>query len=365
MTYDFLLKRMLEKVVSINPNLDIREGSLVWLGNAPAAVELQNLYIALDTVLKETFAHTASRDFLILRAAERGLVPYPATAAILELTITPSDLTLPLYTRFSIGTLNYFVSHDIGDGKYEITCETVGEIGNDYADTVIPIQAQAFGGNRADYIEKVNAIQGVGGVKVYRAWNSDIRPATLIPPEGAGDWIAGTSAPEQIQTWLEAVYAAAKDSKLTVGGTVRLVIIDSTYSVPSEALVELVQTTIDPLQNAGEGVGLAPIGHVVKVEAVQTETINLMFHLTYQEGWRWEDVLPHIQTMVQAYFTELAATWADESRPLVVRISQIESRLLEIDGILDVMDTQVNGAEENYTLQTDCIPLVGMLTEQG
>ena len=400
MTYDFLLKRMLEKVVSINPNLDIREGSLVWLGNAPAAVELQNLYIALDTVLKETFAHTASRDFLILRAAERGLVPYPATAAILELTITPSDLTLPLYTRFSIGTLNYFVSHDIGDGKYEITCETVGEIGNDYADTVIPIeyiaglatcdvtallipgedaedteafrqrymdslQAQAFGGNRADYIEKVNAIQGVGGVKVYRAWNSDIRPATLIPPEGAGDWIAGTSAPEQIQTWLEAVYAAAKNSKLTVGGTVRLVIIDSTYSVPSEALVELVQTTIDPLQNAGEGVGLAPIGHVVKVEAVQTETINLTFHITYQEGWIWEDVLPHIQTMVQAYFTELAKTWAEESRPLVVRISQIESRLLEIDGILDVMDTQVNGAGTNYTLQTDCIPLVGMLTEQG
>ena len=47
-TYDLLLKRMLQKALSINGNLDTREGSLVWLGNAPAAVELQNLYIQLD-----------------------------------------------------------------------------------------------------------------------------------------------------------------------------------------------------------------------------------------------------------------------------------------------------------------------------
>ena len=43
-TYALLLNRMLEKALSINNNLDTREGSLVWLGNAPAAVELQNLY---------------------------------------------------------------------------------------------------------------------------------------------------------------------------------------------------------------------------------------------------------------------------------------------------------------------------------
>ena len=36
-TYALLLNRMLEKALSINNNLDTREGSLVWLGNAPAA----------------------------------------------------------------------------------------------------------------------------------------------------------------------------------------------------------------------------------------------------------------------------------------------------------------------------------------
>ena len=124
----------------INGNLDTREGSLVWCGDAPAAVELQNLYIALDTVLNETFADTATRPYLILRAAERGLKPQPASPAVLQLSITPTTLHLPMNTRFSIGELNYYVSADRGSGKYEITCETAGEAGNDYTGTVIPIE---------------------------------------------------------------------------------------------------------------------------------------------------------------------------------------------------------------------------------
>ena len=62
-TYEAILSRMLQKALSINGNLDTREGSLVWCGDAPAAVELQNLYIALDTVLNETFADTATRPY--------------------------------------------------------------------------------------------------------------------------------------------------------------------------------------------------------------------------------------------------------------------------------------------------------------
>jgi len=42
-TYEAILSRMLQKALSINGNLDTREGSLVWCGDAPAAVELQNL----------------------------------------------------------------------------------------------------------------------------------------------------------------------------------------------------------------------------------------------------------------------------------------------------------------------------------
>lgn len=396
-TYELLLKRMMEKALSVNENLDSREGSLLWLGEAPAAVELQNLYIALDNILQETFADTATRDSLILRAAERGLTPLPATAAILQLAITPANLHLPLNTRFSIGELNYYVSADRGNGTYEITCEVVGEAGNDYGATVIPIEyvegletctitallvpgedaedtevfrqryfdslnAQAFGGNRMDYIQKVNALPGVGGVKVYRVWNGNLKPAELKPPEGTAAWIAGLSnVPEAVKAWLDAVYQAGNDNLLTVGGTVKLVVIDSTFSEPSAALVDTVQTTIDPLQNAGEGVGLAPIGHVVKVEGVVNETVNLSFSLYYQRGWSWADVEAYVKGAINGYFKELAETWADQEEALVVRISQVESRLLSISGILDIANTKINNVAANFTLTLDHIPVLGEL----
>ena len=396
-TYESILARMLQKALSINSNLDTREGSLVWYGDAPAAVELQNLYIALDTVLNETFADTATRPYLILRAAERGLSPQPASPAILQMAITPTTLFLPLNTRFSIGELNYYVSADRGSGNYELTCETAGEAGNNYTGTVIPIEyvdgletckitsvlvpgedeedtelfrqrylnslnAQAFGGNQIDYIEKVNAIPGVGGVKVYRAWNGDLKPANMIPPKEAEAWIEGLSGvPEPVKLWLDTVYAAAKNNMFTVGGTVKLVVINSTFTVPSPTLVEQVQTAVDPLQNAGEGVGIAPIGHVVRVEGVQEETVDLGFALYYQRGWSWEDVSGYVTEAINGYFLELAQSWADQDEGLVVRISQIESRLLGITGILDIANTTINEKAANHTLALDHIPVLGSL----
>lgn len=396
-TYESILARMLQKALSINSNLDTREGSLVWYGDAPAAVELQNLYIALDTVLNETFADTATRPYLILRAAERGLSPQPASPAILQMAITPTTLFLPLNTRFSIGELNYYVSADRGSGNYELTCETAGEAGNNYTGTVIPIEyvdgletckitsvlvpgedeedtelfrqrylnslnAQAFGGNQIDYIEKVNAIPGVGGVKVYRAWNGDLKPANMIPPKEAEAWIKGLSGvPEPVKLWLDTVYAAAKNNMFTVGGTVKLVVINSTFTVPSPTLVEQVQTAVDPLQNAGEGVGIAPIGHVVRVEGVQEETVDLGFALYYQRGWSWEDVSGYVTEAINGYFLELAQSWADQNEALVVRISQVESRLLGITGILDIANTKINGEAANCTLTLDHIPVLGTI----
>ena len=396
-TYEAILARMLQKALSINSNLDTREGSLVWYGDAPAAVELQNLYIALDTVLNETFADTATRPYLILRAAERGLSPQPASPAILQMAITPTTLFLPLNTRFSIGELNYYVSADRGSGNYELTCETAGEAGNNYTGTVIPIEyvdgletckitsvlvpgedeedtelfrqrylnslnAQAFGGNQIDYIEKVNAIPGVGGVKVYRAWNGNLKPANMIPPKEAEAWIEGLSGvPEPVKLWLDTVYAAAKNNMFTVGGTVKLVVINSTFTVPSPTLVEQVQTAVDPLQNAGEGVGIAPIGHVVRVEGVQEETVDLGFALYYQRGWSWEDVSGYVTEAINGYFLEPAQSWADQDEALVVRISQIESRLLGITGILDIANTTINEKAANHTLALDHIPVLGSL----
>ena len=399
-TYEVLLERMLEKARATNPKIDTREGSLVWLGQAPAAVELQNLYLQLDNILQETFADTASREYLCLRAAERGIVPYSATPAILKLSITPSTIELDINTRFSVGNLNYGVTNFLGNGEYEITCETAGEAGNSFDGTILPIDyveglesctitglmvpgedeedtetfrkryfdslnAQAFGGNRADYLEKINAIPGVGGVKVYRAWNGDIHPAALIPPDGTDTWVEQVSAPPPVKEWLKAVYNAADNRKLTVGGAVKVIIIDSTFSAPSEALIGLVQDTVDPINSAGEGVGIAPIGHVVTVEGVQNKAVDLAFDLIYQKDWGWDAVQPYLLEAINKYFKELSETWADQEEALVIRISQLESRILSVSGILDISNTTINEEAANYTLPLDHIPIVGAVFARG
>lgn len=397
-TYEVLLKRMMETALAYDRKQDTRESSMLFYGQAPAAVELQNLYIALDTVLRETFADTATRPYLIQRAAERGLSPLKATPAVLQLTITPASLHLAMGTRFSVGQVLYYVSADLGGGNYAITCETPGESGNDYIGTVLPVEyvagletctitallvpgeddedteafrrrymdslhTQAFGGNRIDYIQRVSAIPGVGGVHVYRAWNQNLRPADMIPPTGAAEWLASLAdTPGDILSWLKTVFQAAANRLLTAGGTVRLVIIDSEYNRPSDLLVDTVQTAIDPTQNAGEGVGLAPIGHVVKVEGVGGETVDISFSLLYQDGWAWGDVEPYVRETLTVYFKELATAWADQEEALVIRVSQIESRLLDAPGILDIFDTVINGTDRNFTLQPDHIPVLGSVT---
>ena len=50
-TYEVILQRMLDRVPN---NMDKREGSIIFDALAPAAVELQLMYIELDTILKET-----------------------------------------------------------------------------------------------------------------------------------------------------------------------------------------------------------------------------------------------------------------------------------------------------------------------
>lgn len=102
-------------------------------------------------------------------------------------------------------------------------------------------------------------------------------------------------------------------------------------------------------QNNGEGLGIAHIGHVVTVVGVTTTTIDISFDITYSGTSTWDDLEPQVRTMIDDYFLELAQEWAD-SDELVVRITQIESRILEFDGVLDVENTTINGNQSNLSL---------------
>ena len=119
-TYEMLLRRMLDRVISKNPDIDTREGSVIYNALAPAAVELKNMYMRLDDILNDTFADTASRVYLIKRAAERGLAPYPAAYAVLK---GEFNTDVPVGNRFALlnGIMNYTVESKISTVRHMLT----------------------------------------------------------------------------------------------------------------------------------------------------------------------------------------------------------------------------------------------------
>ena len=396
--FDTLVERML---ANVDDKFDKREGSVIYDAVAPAALQLANMYVALDMVMDEVFADSASYYYLIKRAAERGIYPKEETNAECKLTVVPADTQISIDDRFALGELNYTVTSviDTSQGLYKITCETPGTIGNQQLGDLIPLETKnnlndmqsvklteilipgedeedievfreryfasfnqtAFGGNKADYKEKVNDIAGVGGCKIMRAWNSGYSPSDMIPDEDIISWFENQSEStlgREVYNWLQTVYNAAKQKLLTTGGTVRVIIITSEFKVPSTVLVDTVQTAIDPTINAGEGEGIAPIGHVVKIEGVSGRQINIDLNLVYKEGYTFTGLESSIKESIDAYFLELAKTWTENDN-LTVRLSQIEARVLMIEGILDGGSIKLNNASENIILEYNEIPLRG------
>lgn len=343
MTFDYIMNRMLE---SVPDTVDKREGSIIYDALAPAAAELVKCYMELDVVMDETFVDTASLQYLMLRCKERGVAIQGETAAVIEGVFTPPSVELTAGLRFNCDEVNYTITEKISAGHYKLEAETLGTVGNKYSGLLLPIQTvngletaqiaavlipaedgdttdtlrekyyasidgEAFGGNVADYREKVNAITGVGGVKVYPVWNG--------------------------------------------GGTVKLTIIASDFTAPSTELISKVQTAIDPEQNHGEGMGLAPIGHTVTVTGAKYADLTITANVTFAAGWNWENGKSQIVSVANAYLNELCKEWP-ENETTIVRISQIETHLLTADCIVDIDGTTVNGSTKNIELAADEIP---------
>lgn len=352
MTFEAIMERCLARVAS---SVDKREGSIIYDAIAPAAAELAIMYIELAYLVDRAFPDTATGDDLTRKCQERGVSRAAATCAVRKGYFEAADgsgCNVAPGTRFSGGDINFAVTAEITPGQYQLTAETAGAIGNEYVGTLYPIDyvpdlaaarladilipgedeepddslrdryfsslmTQAFGGNIADYREKVGLMPGVGAVKVLPAWNG--------------------------------------------GGTVKVLVINSDWGVPSIELVVQVQEALDPTSTQGTGLGLAPIGHTVTVEGVTGTTVNVAFMLTLRAGITWADVQVHVKEAIQSYISELSRAWADVDG-LIVRTSQIEARILDVPGVIDIIGTRLNGKTGNLSLAPSSIPVLGVVT---
>jgi len=352
-TFEAITARMLGRA---SAEMDKREGSILYDMAASVAPELALFYMELDYYDQRTDPERAEGEDLERKVWERGISREPATYALRLGVFADGEgnpFDVPIGSRFSADDVNFITEEKFQDGQFYLRCETAGRIGNDYLGTLFPIayieglataelkdiiipgedaegdeslrqryfdslQTEAFGGNEMDYRRKLHSLPGVGGVKIYRAWQG--------------------------------------------GGTVRIVFLNTEYAVPSAELVEEIQTAVDPVTNSGIGLGIAPIGHRVTIAPVTGTVIDIQTHITYGAGWSYEMLAPYIEKIIDGYFLEINQKW-EESPNVIVRVSHIESRLLDLEGIVDIENTTLNTQPRNLILDADAIAVRGAFHE--
>lgn len=339
-TYEEILQRCLDRI----PNtIDKRQGSIIYDALAPCCVELAQMYITLAATYDQVFIDTAVGEALDALVKQNGQTRKEATKALRK---GEFNMIVPVGSRFSDGENSYIVKENIeGTTNSVMECEQAGLVGNTYYGSLIPItfiqglshaeltdiidlgddtesdedlrvrymeavtQPQ-FGGNVSDYQNKTKSLVGVGGCKVIPIWNG--------------------------------------------GGTVKLIISNSQYGVPDESLIRDVQQEIDPLQDQS-GLGIAPIGHIVTVVGVEAFNIAIEGSFVLDTGINPEDIQESVDQVVDNYFNFLSKGW-DKEDSLTIRVSQIETRLLGVKGVLDIRNVTLNGSNGNITLESNQIP---------
>lgn len=350
--FDYFMDTMLSNVPS---TMDKREGAVIWDALAPAAIEFTNVFLQMSWIVANSYADTATGEWLDRRAMERGLHPYEASPAVLK---GGFDVEIPLHTRFNLDVINYYVSEKLyeenGKFYYALTCEEDGIVGNITYGELIPmdyveglkhalaigvitpgedeedteefrdryfrsLNNKAFGGNIQDYKNKMEEIPGVGGVKVYPVWSG--------------------------------------------GGTVKIVFTTSEHNTPSLDFIKEVQEILDPVPFNQKGLGQAPIGHCVTVEGTDDVEVNISTNLTLKVGYSFELLEENINKTIDDYLFSLRKTWKD-SENIVIRISRIESRILDIEGIIDIEETKINSSFSNLELGENDLPVLGVIENE-
>ena len=373
-TYKYLMSQALSFV---DDSLDKREGSIIYDALAPACYVLAGYYMQLYQVVKNSFAVTATGEWLDQRVKESGITRREATAAVKRADFTDDAgqaAVVRIGTRWSTvsstNPITYRVTAQYEQngspvaGAYELTCETLGTIGQEYTGPIIPVDfvkgvaaatmsttlipgrdaetddelreryfdqmsAKAFGGNISDYRNKTREIIGVGDLQIYPVWNG--------------------------------------------GGTVKLSIVDTAFRAASNEFVQEVQNLIDPVNASGvqgDGLGIAPIDHKVTVVAPEEVAVNITASIVLQVPYEVGQVQPAVEQAIEAYMVELRHDWATPNEfneyALSVYTSRITAAIVGVPGISNVTNVRLNGTAADITLQQtgqkQQIPVKGTVT---
>ena len=376
-TFEKILNRCLANDRLVN--VDKRVGSIIYDALAPVCLELAEAYAKMDILEEQTYLMTATGNNLDKRVYDYGISRTEATQALriaeFKKYKTDSngdlvydeegnrilvDMAIPVSTRFSIPENSDITFVYVGktDGYNILQCEQTGTQGNEHIGTILPLtpvkdlieanitstykpaedeetdselRARAveslnynsFGGNIEDYIEKVNAIDGVGNTKVFPAWQYN--------------------------------------------GSVLLSIVDPIYNPITDEFAKNLKEQIDPEESTGKGVGIAPIGHYVTITTPIKKIVNVGLTIEFVNTETIETIQEDVENKIEEYFNEVRKSFGQDVDLTIYRAKIIE-KVLQLESVMNVKDVLLNNEMTDIVYKDEgligyqYLPYVGEVT---
>lgn len=352
-TYDVILERMIARVEESYPDLDTREGSIIYNALAAGAMEGALYFAELDNTRDQSFVATASRDYIFRACEQMGMDTdkFEATRAVFK---GEFNVRVPIGSRWNYDIYNFVVDEELeSDGDYfayKMTCETEGSEVNYLMGTLSPItdspdnlihaelvECLVTGEDeltddevREEYFKRVSSTVSDGNIAQYERWCEEY--------PGIGHY---------------RIFPLRKNASGGVNATVTIVILDGDNRKPSGTLVSAFQNYLDP-GGKGMGNGVAPIGAKVTVEYGLEEPIDISFKATLKDG---VEAPPSVDDVLTEYFKEIAF------KKDVVSYMSIGAVILSIDGIESISDLKLNDGTSDIKISSNSYytPVLGTL----
>lgn len=345
LTYDVILERMMDRVLNSYPDLDSREGSIIYNALAPAAVELAIMYTELDNCRNQSFVNTATREYVLIACEQIGMdiSQFNATSGV---HLAKFNVEVEIGSRWNCELFNYEITEALGkdvDGNYQYyaKCETVGTEPNKLTGTLTPIDNEPTGLNMAKLVECV--IEGENETS-----DDDVKAAYFAYVNSS----KSDGNVSQYELWCDE-YSGIGNYKIIPlwngANTVKVSILSASNRAATPTLIEEVQNYFDP-GVTGMGDGIAPIGAFVTVDTATEVPLNVSATVVMKNGY--SDTTP-IDDALVSYFSEIAYKKSQ------VAYMNVGAVILGVEGVESISNLLINNSTSDINLSTYQIPVLG------
>ncbi len=331
MTYEELVQAMLNKVSS---DVDKREGSLIFDAVAPCAYFLTQMKFQLENFIDLVFPDTAIGEYLDRAVSAYGIDRKSATPAVRKMITSAS---VELGTRWGIGEVVYTVTGQQDTNEYKVTCETAGEIGNQYSGAMSPV-SNGISGVTAELTDILTAgtDEETDEAMRERFYTKVRMPATSGNAYHYQQWaleVPGTGA--------------AKVFPLDDGpGTVTVLVVDDDMEI-SSSLPDAVAAYIETVR---------PIGATVTVESPAALTITISANVMLDGSREIVAVKTDYEEVVKRFLKDTVFT------TYRVSYARLSALLLDVAGVEDFDSFLLNSGTGNVIVEDKQIPVLGTIS---